>query len=740
MPLSSRCHISLLLTAATALGQEPEVRQRTGIHPFETGPIEQGKEKWHACRAIDAITGNPIAGAELLLVAESNTPVGGKFTWLRKVNSDAEGFAALPVGGLKGEWLFLRAPGYGPSANMNAVASLVWPLQPALDVPVQILDWLGRPVPGARVGLCLGCGHTPDVANATADARGIAVVRGIDPDNGIADFYPQHPDLGIDHYDGVEWSPGDPPAFVKATYAVPVRGVVLDPDGKPVGNAFVGTKNMHRGPWTSTRADGTFQVDGSPPEDDLFVVVADRPDHEYLFELPWERPVTLRLPVRSEDPCQVVNLARPQGRNGELQLRLEDTTGPLDQLVIELSGPLPMRHRHSETTGEDGTAAFELATGEYEVRCRSRSFEDHVGTVTVTAGESKRTLRPRPLPTVRLDAPKDCTVAVMRRGQSFDVTDLVAKELPVPVPANEVFGFAIESKGDRRIVPFPAGAVQKDQIVRLRFLPLTQVRASLVDGAGKAVAATVALLQRQEFLRSDEPFDVRKFTGTAVADGMVDLTDTRAGMHVLAVRPGRADLRPLVLAVSLPHRGEGAVLDLGVVTVPAVPRLRVTDAAGRAWAGAPPGLMRLGLHDVREKPRPTPLDEQGSWLGLEPQPGDAIVVPAAHWDLGAEPDAEGVVAIDVPFRTVLEGSAPWTITVPDGALRVHVTDAGGKDVTAVLFIADRSIRVHGPVLLRQLPAGDLIVIAASAGRKAAEARVRIRRGEPATLRIALQPE
>lgn len=732
----------LLACAATAAAQT--VRYDEGVYPLEAYATPRDGGSWVACRIVDAVTGKPIVGAELLLVEESKAPVPGQFAFVRKVNSDADGFAALPLGESASGWTVARAPGHGPSSCSSGAPHRVWALQPGIDVPVQLRDWLDRPVPGAGIGLCLGCGHTPDVANATADANGIAIVRGIDIDNDIADFYPEHPDLGLDGYDGVDWVPGDAPAILRASYGEPVRGQLLDAGGQPVAGGFVGTKNKHRGPWTACRADGSFQLDGTEPGDDLFVVLPDRLDHEYLFERPWQQPATLQLPVANDESCQVIDLPRPAGQKGVLQVRIEDAAAaPLAQLALTYVGPLPLRFRQDDQTDRDGKADFELAAGTYEVHCSDRRYEELVGTVVVKAGVTTAPmLRPAPLPTVHLDVPDGCKVAVMHRGVRDDVTDLVAADRAVPIPSSGVFGLHISNADDERVVTFTTATALQQQPLRLRLLPPTQIVARCTGADGEPVAVRVALLSRQEWRHGDEHFDPMRFKGSAATDGAIALTSRGVGTHVLALRPQFADLqpslRPLLLPVSLPPRAEAVKVDLGTLQLPTAPCLRIVTAEGKPYGGPAPGWLRQGWQDVREAPAAMALDADGGWLGIELRAPDVIVVPTADWDL--QPDVvDGIATVVMPFRTVLQGSAPWRIVVPAGELQLEVADAAGQPLKAVAFVADRSIDLDGRVVLRQLPAGELEVVVAAEGRKTAFAKVAVPATGRGVLKLTLPP-
>ncbi|MCA8975057.1 MAG: carboxypeptidase regulatory-like domain-containing protein, partial [Planctomycetes bacterium] len=212
---------------------------------------------------VDDLTGAPIAGAEVFLVRESETPMAGEFWFLRKGTTDADGVIDIPIDGIAHgvHMQVLRHPEFGTCTRSGRYDE-VWRVGRGFDMEVLVRDWRGEPTPGAHIGFCGGCGHTPDLANAVTDGRGIAVLRGVDPRNHIRDIYVQHPGLGLG-YDSVHWYPGGPPGILDCGYAAGIRGQVLDHLGKPVAGAFVSAQDVHRGPWGRTDDNGAFTVLGS---------------------------------------------------------------------------------------------------------------------------------------------------------------------------------------------------------------------------------------------------------------------------------------------------------------------------------------------------------------------------------------------------------------------------------------------------------------------------------------------
>ncbi|MCR9246659.1 MAG: hypothetical protein NXI31_16625 [bacterium] len=258
-----------------------------------------GAEGWLRFRAVDDLSGEPVVGAEIHLIAESPTPIAGEFWSTRKAVTDARGVVRIPVDDLKPSSMIqaVRHPKYGISTR-DGNATAIWRLSRAFDVPVLVLDWRGQPAPGAKVGFCGYCGHTPDLTNAVAGPDGIAVLRGINPHNHIRDVYVQHPGLDLG-YDDVDWYPGGPPDIVRCYWSKPMTGRVVDHRGQPVGGAFVSAPDVHRGPWARTAANGAFTILGG--DHDIGTTQVRMPDgRKVFFKRPGSYPVTLTLPDLSD--------------------------------------------------------------------------------------------------------------------------------------------------------------------------------------------------------------------------------------------------------------------------------------------------------------------------------------------------------------------------------------------------------------------------------------------------------
>ena len=290
----STSRVTLPLVAALLLASAVPTQQVTLTEALYPGAVAGDRGPLLA-RLVDDLTGEPLAGAEVFLIAESKTPIAGEFWWTHRGSSDADGFVRIdrPKGDRDWHIAVVKHPRTGV-AVVSLANYRVGRVGRGQDVPVQIVDWLGRPAGGAKVGFCGYCGHTPDVAHATADAAGLALLRGIDVHQSIADLYVQHPALHI-FYDTIDWRPGDPPALVKCVYGPTQRGRVLDHRGEPVASAMVCGGGLHRGPWARTGADGSFTILGADPGDSPHKVVLPG-GREITFDAPTGVDVVLQLP------------------------------------------------------------------------------------------------------------------------------------------------------------------------------------------------------------------------------------------------------------------------------------------------------------------------------------------------------------------------------------------------------------------------------------------------------------
>lgn len=775
-PLESPMRLRLLVCTVPVLFGPAFAQQRLTetVYPADA-PVAVGDAVWQACRVVDGITGKPIADAELFLVEEHLTPLPGIFWHQRVATSDADGFVRVRSDDVGREWhmLLLRAPGYGPSAVSGVVPSLVWPLSPGIDLPIVLRDWQGLPVPDARLGLCLGCGHTPDIANATTDAAGHAVLKGVDPNTDIADIYPEGPELGVGEYGRADWAPGDPPAIVQVARGFPVRGKVVDENGKPIADAYVGAPQVHRGPWAKTGADGSFQLDGAGPDVDLTVmigrqaVVFERPDGDQPFTLQVpklpepkaedgkedegdeagdaRRPPTpgRQRPRRPPPPVLVDLPALPEGPLVAVELQVVDPSGkPIEQMEISSFGPLP-RHRRVEEDVRDGAAAFERLPGKYEIRTRTQGYERVLGTVDVAAGKPcKAKLTAVPFAPLQVRAEGFAglgSISLRTADESLEITSSFAADgtATIAVPNQQPFCFVVGNDTGVHVVRTTFAEAKGKQPFVLRGIAPTKVAAVVVGPDDKPVPADVALLSRHECLGVDGGFDPRHTELQPCEDGKVALASKHTGLAFFAIVPRDGKLMPAIVPVTLPPQGVDVQFDAGKLKVATKSQVRVLGADGEPKAGATVEVARIGWHDVRERGPAFAVDENGALLAPELKAGDAVVVPADDWDIEREPADGEELVVDLPFRTVLAGAAPWTIQVPKGELVVELKDKAGAPVTGRLFVGDRCVLVPGKVRLRQVPPGKHELVVTAIDRKTVLATVDVGQNGPTSLAVEL---
>lgn len=217
---------------------------------------------------VDAKTGAPVPGARVHQVPEAAAPVWGAF-WSAHdaAPTDPGGRTWLPEG--RPAWTIARADGYAPfgtgtTPRQGAPLEIaMWPVVPA---ELEVLDFEGNPLPLVRLGVAVGCGHTPDVTAAFTDHVGRATLLAVGEEWDIADVFPVGPSVLTDYLD-VDWSAATSGGY--RTVALPgatLEGVLLQADGTPCVGYAVGQMQTHRGPWAITDERGRFLLYGVQPQ------------------------------------------------------------------------------------------------------------------------------------------------------------------------------------------------------------------------------------------------------------------------------------------------------------------------------------------------------------------------------------------------------------------------------------------------------------------------------------------
>ncbi len=619
--------------ASNPVAQEPSVVSITDVYPGEW-TIERGSERWLCYRIVDDSSGRPIAAAELFLVPEHKTPLAGAFWSTRSATSDADGFVRVRVDDIEGQWDFqvLRAAGHAVSSR-SKLGEPVWRIAAAQDVPVLVRDWSGKPVAGAVIGFCGSCGHGPDLVNATSDARGIAILRGIDPFNEIADLYCQARGLDLG-YQPIEWRPGDPPFEFTCAYSTPLTGKLLDHAGNPVAGAFVGVPDVHRGPWAMTRADGTFEVLGAPSDSWLMAHVDGREVHFPEFA---SIPTVLRLPASKEAFEGTVDDPAPKDR----------TEPELASIAVRVEG------------GDERAVVYASAP--------------------------------------KYDREK-------------------AKDGRVEVPKSGPFVLHV---GDRIVRFADVQAVSQQPVVLADYSP-TLVRGTVVDSDGRPVHVRANL----RVGRDDRGPEME------APQGQFRLPARASGSALLEIVPEHGDLRARLFYVTLPARGDDAQLDVGRIVLGSEAQLRVLDAKGASRTDVAVRFGRAGYFQVGAEPS-FELDADGAWTGPDLRAGDVVLVETL---LTESADNEGRIA--VPFRTVLVGEGPWTITPPTGVL---VLEVSGIESGAHALIADQVFEIGTKNTFAGLPPGPVTMWITAKGRRSAIVTTRVSATGPNAVTVELAP-
>jgi hypothetical protein len=655
-------------------------------------------------RIVHAITGEPVAGAELFAIGEEAHPLPGQFRALARVVADADGIAYAPH---REAWLMTRATGLGPTMQL-APEHRVLPLSPAVDVPIRPVDWLGRPLVGAMFGFCGGCGHTPDLATAYVEADGVAWLRDVDPRGSFADIYPDTAPVCFT-YTSTDWVPGDAPEEFAYQRGHELHGSVLQPDGTPAKFAPVGTYGVHRGPWAETDGKGRFRLFGLSEGESFFVEHAGR-----LIECPWPEtmPCELRLPPPDGNTVQSLVPERPRdpsGPNdpGELCANIE-FVDPHGNALDAISWWTKDGHRHCVR----GSGPEWLLPGRYQVRIEhpDHAVVEREQVVLPAEDQEFRFELPR-LPTVQIVAEGlvDGTLTVVRADSEREF-EAPLGSIEVPVRADETFAVRLRHAETQqsRWFQFDGGAALALGTVRVAWFAPTKITAQIVDERGAPAAADVQLLPRATVLQSDIAFDPRTIDELVAApDGAVALSSEQDRLCFLYVRPIAPELRPRLIAVPMPARADDARVDLGRIALTSAPQLALRSADGSLAAGNRAQLLRPGYGCFHGGVLPWfPLDERGRWLGPDLMVGDGVLVP------GSKPG-------ELPLRHVVRDRAPAVATTPTGRLRLRVRDADGNPLAATVLVRDCAFACAGELELGQVPPGPMVLFVLAEGSKTA---------------------
>ncbi|MFK7739223.1 MAG: hypothetical protein AB8H80_02780 [Planctomycetota bacterium] len=669
--------------------------------PQREALVTSGDEVWLQLRLVDAMTGESLASGEVLLIDELPTPVTGEFHYEMRAEADSDGYVAMRVDAGAEDyrpwgWMLARSDGYCSLLRRETFADPIVRLVPAVPLRLQIRNWRGQPVPGALVGHCDGCGHTPDLVHGVTGPDGVVDLPSTDTWRGTNENYVVHPDLGMG-YTGGRWRPGAAPLVLDIERGRAHEGRVVDHRGRPVAaGAFVGAPAVHRGPWTRTRDDGSFQLCGLGGADDLEVRVGDR---RYLF-----------------------------ARQGTKRLRLE------------LPNPAHFAPH------ADGMHHVERTEVQRPLRSR-QAFE------SVAKREARRVLGPRVV--VRtVGLPADGRVRLCSPDGDQDIDDAIARGEPVVLPDTE-FVFELSAQSSQRYLEIDRERAQREGRVRLHWFAPTMLEGQVRTASGEPArfeAAIVATCTDVPKWRGDEAgaeLASQQISPRSIQTsgrGALSLPTELSGSHWLIVRRRLAGSRQYgvrILPIELPERGDRAVLDVGTIIIPDEPQHQFVNSEGAPLSKGAVRVLRAGWCNVDRGWR-FDLDDDGrAWLP-DLRPGDALLVTGHSVLQGVGEVHIGTprvgVRIDLPARFVIGDTARSIFKLPAGGLLFEV-DAGGE--TAFATIGDQVVALKpGTVtLVGRIPAEyDYLAIAAP-GRKSAVVGVTAQPGAwPPRVRVRLPVE
>ena len=265
---SIACTLALLLLLA-ACGDHPRATDEgEWVKPFE-GWLPGGAPANTAVFLIlDGRTRAPIEGA---LVQQCYEQVLGPEGWApvaREGRTNEHGLVWFELGEeevMEAHWV-VRAEGFAPTETYGKAVQEEIELWPGQTLHGRVLDALGRPVRGMRLGYKIGCAHAPWMVEARTDADGYFVF--------------EHAENGHDlTFDGpgvlqTYWGEGlhtldQDPAVCVAEPGVRIEGRITGVNIRDLDPGVVRSIIHMRGVVAPVRPDGTFTLDGVEPDTEI---------------------------------------------------------------------------------------------------------------------------------------------------------------------------------------------------------------------------------------------------------------------------------------------------------------------------------------------------------------------------------------------------------------------------------------------------------------------------------------
>jgi hypothetical protein len=680
------------------------------------GPVDAvGTETLWCVRIVDAVDRRPIAGALVQVPWHPATGVpDAELHYQCAGRADWDGWVRLPWSAVEGyrDYVFADAPGYAASEKCEPGLSEC-ELQRGTDVPVLVVDYTGRTVPGARIELILGCGHVPGQRTAVADASGRATLPSVLPSR-HEDFFVTAPGCHLGAYRlRRTWRPGDPPVEIDVVPGIDVVGRVLDAAAQPVAGVAVGAREKAR-PWARTGLDGRFRLVGvarwqeiafEPPPQLGYAAgtfVAPPPGVErtlVLGQVVTGAPVEVRVHSERGDPATDVRVTLVRDGDG-----LTSTSN----------------------TGDDGRAQLSVAPGHYRVLADGElgTWSRAEGIVNVGAGAPTAVdLTVALNPTVHVDASRigHMTLGITTADAFRQLDPGAVNGTYVPVPSGERATFRISTWEEGELLVKFVEIPAPGSTLVLEGPPVTRLKAHCVGPDGQPMSANLEVRREQKtWFSNDDDQD----EGTAEATAETRLVGT---VNWIA-QPHDAKFAPILGVAKLSGNSD---VDLGTIAFrkSSEPDLRLALPSELEGWGASVGVSMVRANAFflsrvdAEGTVPFGLSKVGE--------GDRLVVRSP---------APGMV----PFSFRVPGPPPWTVQWPTGSLRIALTSERGRSVARAVAIIDgvvvnEAFATGGPLDLRGVSAGDHTLVLAERDHLAKVLQFRCRDGEHRDIEVVLTP-
>ena len=601
-------------------------------------------------RIVDAATGEPIEGALLRAVTEPTCPVPGAWHVLMERRSDAEGWVELPLAGIKDRsrlhWMYVLADGYAPIAASRQVAPFPIRLHRGADIPVVVVDHLGKPAGGVRLGHLLGCGHTPDVRHGTTDLSGRATIPCTQVDAG--ELWPLHPEVLGEYLDLGWWRPGWPAQKLWVDPAPTIRGVLLDANGQPMSGMYVGNPQYHRGPWAMTDKSGRFELCGVEPGSELTVHAPDAAD---------SGPPRAFAEVPARDRLRTIRCAADHGVEEllppevPLQVVLPENAPPMAARVVHEATGLARKLTHTYSDNP-----FTMPSGDLTLEVRDPMellpWQVQEKKLDVT---SQTVVHPLDLMKVRLAHPisKDQSLQIASATGLASPSDHEEEDGAFYLPKGEKLWVRLWNSRCERVIQ-PLKLNDEGQVV-VPELPLRKLTLRVVNEEGQPLLCAAELHSIHDRVDIDPPKDDSAPDAIELMVG--DAEDVRLFIQPrdAAYASRRAEISPEeTQTVVLRRRSReglfisygGTNLSEGEVSHCLLGAIRTTAIEG--------GLAAFPWSPLRN--------------------GDQVIV-----------DAEGFY----PARTTLRGDGPWALKLPETSISISVASESGANLNdPVVVCAD----------------------------------------------------